>query len=87
MQVVTGYRYDRCPWWSFEEPGVQEVLEAAYMCQTGDAIVPAMLLPMDPPQRILEGVRVYARAVAAVREDEHRRRMEDLKKKRRPRNG
>lgn len=80
IEAVTGYRPEGCPWWAFHVPGVSEVLSAAYTCSTPDGVRAAMLLPSDPEQRILEGVKVYARALAAVRDDDARRRAEDARK-------
>jgi len=83
LHAVTGERYDGCPWWSFQEPGVSEVLTAANTCRTAEGIVPALLLPSDPSEAVLAGVTHYARCVRLVRDDEAARAAEKAKKARR----
>ena len=61
LRGLTGDEPKACPWWSFRRPLVQEVMKLSQACRTSDGLTPALVLPMDPPARLWEGLLHYAR--------------------------
>jgi hypothetical protein len=81
LDIVAGARPESCPWRAYYDPVVAAVLDALRSCATGDGYSPAMLLPLDPPHAVWEGVHEYLSARAKI--DAHDRRLEEQNRKNR----
>lgn len=76
IERVTGQRPDTCPWHAFQDPLVVEVLDLYRMAASDDGVTPALLLPLDPPNEVWEGVSHYHEATLRLRVDARRRAQE-----------
>lgn len=74
IERVTGHRPPTCPWRSFSDPLVGEVLSLyrAVGGATENGAVPALALPHDPPHRVWQGLNAYASAVSLIRAEDAR---------------
>lgn len=69
IEKVTGHAPSTCPWRSFYEPIVREVVSVAWAIETGN--LPAVI-GTDPPYILTQALGVYERAHKATRADEDR---------------
>jgi len=66
VEHVTGDRPHTCPWWSYKDPDVVEVLNAYDWFESGQC---AEHWGPDPEWWLVEGVRHYHRVLGRVRAD------------------
>lgn len=81
MEAATGQRTDGCPWRSYEDPFVGEVLRAYRWWKAGQL---AAVWP-EPPLALVRGLEVYDAALNAVQSHdirEERRRRESERRER-----
>ena len=77
---MTGERPDTCPWRSFQEPLVSDVLRAYGLFESGQM---AIWLGADPPNVVVEAVVFYHATVNRVRadRDERERKQREMRRK------
>lgn len=76
IEKVTGHAPGTCPWRSFYEPIVREVIAVAWAIPDGNL---AAIIGTDPPHILGQACGVYARALKATRADEERLQAEERK--------
>lgn len=79
IERATGTRPDGCPWQSFRDPFVGEVLRAYRHWKAGQL---ALAWGSDPPAALMRGIEVYDAALNAVQAHDIR---EERKKRERER--
>lgn len=74
IERFTGHRPPTCPWQSFSDPLVGEVLELvrAVGGSTENGPVAALALPLDPPHRVWQGLNHYISARSIIRAEDAR---------------
>ena len=80
IEHVTGHAPPTCPWRSFSEPIVAEVLSIAWAVPEGN--LEAVTGP-DSDHKLMQALGVYQRAKAATRADEDRLIRDEAEAKRR----
>lgn len=78
IERVTGFRPPTCPWRSFYEPIVREVMEIAWTVDDGN--LSAALGP-DPDAVLVEAMGVYRRSLSVTRADDAQIEREERERK------
>lgn len=68
IRRITGVAPHGCPWRAFTHPTVVEVLDLYDAASTDGGVDLSVVLAIDPPHHLWEGVRLWHRMLGRVRE-------------------
>ena len=71
IEKLTGVAPMTCPWRTFRDPFVASVMEASRAC-SGEETVPALLLELDLPHAVWQGLLHFVSVRERVRADRRR---------------